>query len=77
MIIKCPCQPGSTECGYYVMKFMKEIVDKGVEILVDDNVGGGKDEYTDTDIDGVREECSSFGATIIFRLYRYIDKRTL
>ncbi|KAK1441377.1 hypothetical protein QVD17_07227 [Tagetes erecta] len=77
MIIKCPCQPGSTECGYYVMKFMKEIVDKGVEILVDDNVGGGKDEYTDADIDGVREKCSSFEATIIFRLYRYIDKRTL
>ncbi|KAK1429275.1 hypothetical protein QVD17_11481 [Tagetes erecta] len=63
----CPCQPGSTECGYYVMKFMKEIVDKGVEILVDDNVGGGKDEYTDADIDGIWEECSSFGATIIFR----------
>ncbi|KAK1415353.1 hypothetical protein QVD17_31134 [Tagetes erecta] len=77
MELQCPCQPGSTECGYYVMKFMKEIVDKGVEILVDDNVGGGKDEYTDADIDGVREECSSFEATIIFRLYRYIDKRTL
>ncbi|KAI7725969.1 hypothetical protein M8C21_031822, partial [Ambrosia artemisiifolia] len=30
---KCPCQSGITECGFYVMKFMKEIVQGGVEIL--------------------------------------------
>ncbi|KAJ0882581.1 putative papain-like cysteine peptidase superfamily [Helianthus annuus] len=34
----CPRQPGSTECGYYVMKFMKEIPYEGVEILDNDNV---------------------------------------
>ncbi|KAI7750443.1 hypothetical protein M8C21_004696, partial [Ambrosia artemisiifolia] len=33
---KCPRQPGITECGYYVMKFMKEIVMDGLGIL--DNV---------------------------------------
>ncbi|KAI7739268.1 hypothetical protein M8C21_018263, partial [Ambrosia artemisiifolia] len=29
----CPRQPGITECGFYDMKFMKEIVHGGVEIL--------------------------------------------
>ncbi|KAI3827585.1 hypothetical protein L1987_01663 [Smallanthus sonchifolius] len=24
---RCLCQPGSTECGYYMLKFMQEIVD--------------------------------------------------
>ncbi|KAJ0801189.1 putative Ulp1 peptidase [Helianthus annuus] len=36
---RCPRQPGGTECGYYVMKFMKEIAYEGVEILDNDNVG--------------------------------------
>ncbi|XP_021983141.1 uncharacterized protein LOC110879047 isoform X2 [Helianthus annuus] len=30
-------RPGGTECGYYVMKFMKEIAYEGVEILDNDN----------------------------------------
>ncbi|KAJ0916765.1 putative papain-like cysteine peptidase superfamily [Helianthus annuus] len=38
---RCPRQPGGTECGYYVMKFMKEIAYEGVEILDNDNVGLG------------------------------------
>ncbi|KAJ0643672.1 putative papain-like cysteine peptidase superfamily [Helianthus annuus] len=36
---RCSRQSGGTECGYYVMKFMKEITYKGVEILDNDNVG--------------------------------------
>ena len=32
---------GGTECGYYVMKFMKEIAYEGVEILDNDNVSLG------------------------------------
>ncbi|KAI3763261.1 hypothetical protein L1987_53715 [Smallanthus sonchifolius] len=64
---RCPCQPGSTECGYYMLKFMKEIVDEGVEILANNNVGGSKDEYTDVDIDGVREEWSTYVSNFIFR----------
>ncbi|MFS7998053.1 putative Ulp1 protease family catalytic domain, papain-like cysteine peptidase superfamily [Helianthus anomalus] len=38
---RCPRQPGGTECGYYVMKFMKEIAHEGVEILDNDNVSLG------------------------------------
>ncbi|KAI3825710.1 hypothetical protein L1987_07283 [Smallanthus sonchifolius] len=30
-------------------------------------VRGRKDEYTDADIDGIREECSTFVANFIFR----------
>ncbi|KAJ0428103.1 putative Ulp1 protease family catalytic domain, papain-like cysteine peptidase superfamily [Helianthus annuus] len=35
---KCPYQTGGTECGYYVLKFMKEVVEEGIEILANDNV---------------------------------------
>ncbi|KAK9076249.1 hypothetical protein SSX86_004582 [Deinandra increscens subsp. villosa] len=64
---RCPCQPGSTECGYYVLRFMKEIVEEGIEILVNDNIGGTKNEYTDDDLDEIREEWSTFVANFIFR----------
>ncbi|MFS8032750.1 hypothetical protein Hanom_Chr17g01561361 [Helianthus anomalus] len=62
---KCD-QTGGTECGYYVLKFMKEVVEEGIEILVNDNVGGGKVVYMDGDIDGISEACSIYGATFIF-----------
>nr|KAJ0198569.1 hypothetical protein LSAT_V11C700374080 [Lactuca sativa] len=29
--------PGSSECGYYMLRFMKEIVEEGIEVLVKDN----------------------------------------
>ncbi|XP_076951512.1 uncharacterized protein LOC143624902 [Bidens hawaiensis] len=64
---RCPCQPGSTECGYFMLKFMKEIVDEGIKILVNDSVGGGNNEYTDVDIDGIREEWSTFVASFIYQ----------
>ncbi|KAI3781281.1 hypothetical protein L2E82_11290 [Cichorium intybus] len=63
----CPRQPGNTECGYYTLKFMKEIVEEGVEVLIDNNVGSGKVHYTDADIDEIREEWASFVANFIFR----------
>nr|KAJ0199667.1 hypothetical protein LSAT_V11C600323100 [Lactuca sativa] len=42
--VMCPVQPGSTECGYYMLRFMKEIVEEGIEVLVKDNIGDGKAE---------------------------------
>ncbi|CAI9782415.1 unnamed protein product [Fraxinus pennsylvanica] len=27
-IVQCPCQSGDTECGYFVMRFMRDIIDK-------------------------------------------------
>ncbi|KAE8659919.1 Glutamate--tRNA ligase [Hibiscus syriacus] len=47
---RCPRQSGGTECEYYVCKFMKEIVENGLE------VGDGKEEYTNDDIDDIRKE---------------------
>ncbi|KAK9057621.1 hypothetical protein SSX86_022457 [Deinandra increscens subsp. villosa] len=64
---KCPIQPGSTECGYYVLKFMKEIVQQGVEVLENDNIGGDTNEYTDADFDEIREEWATYVSNFIFR----------
>ncbi|MFS8017998.1 putative papain-like cysteine peptidase superfamily [Helianthus anomalus] len=47
---RCPRQPGGIECGYYVMKFMKEIAYERVEILDNDNVGKGIEEYSAADM---------------------------
>ncbi|MFS7993654.1 putative papain-like cysteine peptidase superfamily [Helianthus anomalus] len=58
---------GGTECGYYVLKFMKEVVKEGIEILTNDNVGGGKVVYMDEDIDGIGDGCSSYGAMFVFK----------
>ncbi|CAI9276860.1 unnamed protein product [Lactuca saligna] len=65
--VTCPVQPGSTECGYYMLRFMKEIVEEGIEVLVKDNIGDGKVEYTTADIDEIREEWSTFVTGFIYR----------
>ncbi|KAF5790354.1 hypothetical protein HanXRQr2_Chr04g0149141 [Helianthus annuus] len=46
---------------------MKKVVEEGIEILANDNVGGGKVVYMDEDIDGIREGCSGYGATFVFK----------
>ncbi|KAJ0896526.1 putative Ulp1 protease family catalytic domain, papain-like cysteine peptidase superfamily [Helianthus annuus] len=61
-------RPGGTECGYYVMKFMKEIAYEGVEILDNDNVGKGVEEYSAADMDGIREDWSTYAVNSIFKL---------
>ncbi|KAE8646995.1 hypothetical protein Csa_017015, partial [Cucumis sativus] len=32
---KCPLQVGSTECGYYVMRYLREIVTRGSIVISD------------------------------------------
>ncbi|CAI9295172.1 unnamed protein product [Lactuca saligna] len=66
-LVRYPVQPGSTECGYYMLRFMKEIVEEGIEELVKDNIGDGKVEYTTADIDEIREEWSTFVTGFIYR----------
>ncbi|MFS7911416.1 hypothetical protein Hanom_Chr02g00117811 [Helianthus anomalus] len=46
---------GSTECDYYLM-FMKEIAYEVVEILDNDNVGEGVEEYSDADMNDIHEQ---------------------
>ncbi|KAJ0548636.1 hypothetical protein HanRHA438_Chr00c56g0859351 [Helianthus annuus] len=36
---RCSSLLRGTKCGYYVIRFMKEIAYEGVEILDNDNVG--------------------------------------
>ncbi|XP_057773591.1 uncharacterized protein LOC130992851 [Salvia miltiorrhiza] len=56
-IIKGPKQPGSTECGFFVMRYMKDIVE-GFER--DDNISlpslFTNVAYSQVEIDEVREE---------------------
>ncbi|PWA62802.1 hypothetical protein CTI12_AA361980 [Artemisia annua] len=63
----CPRQPGCTECGYFVLKFMKEIVKHGVRALENDNIGGDSNKYTDADFDDIREEWAIYVSNFIFR----------
>ncbi|CAH1423010.1 unnamed protein product [Lactuca virosa] len=65
--VTCPVQPGSTECGYYMLRFMNEIMEEGIEVLVKDNIGGGKVVYTTDDIDEIREEWTEFVTGFIYR----------
>ncbi|CAI9290686.1 unnamed protein product [Lactuca saligna] len=65
--VTCPVQPGATECGYYMLRFMKEIMEEGIEVLVKDNIGDGNVEYTTDDIDEIREEWSEFIMGFIYR----------
>ncbi|KAJ0779712.1 putative Ulp1 protease family catalytic domain, papain-like cysteine peptidase superfamily [Helianthus annuus] len=61
-------RPRGTECGYYVMKLMKEIAYEGVEILDNDNVGKGVEEYSAVDMDDIREDWSTYAVNSIFKL---------
>ncbi|CAI9280212.1 unnamed protein product [Lactuca saligna] len=65
--VTCPTQLGSNECGYYMLRFMKEIVEEGIEVLVKDNIGDCKVEYTTADTDEIREEWSTFVTGFIYR----------
>ncbi|PWA52141.1 hypothetical protein CTI12_AA427570 [Artemisia annua] len=66
-VFKCPRQPGCTECGYFVLKFMKEIVKHGVRALENDNIGDDSNEFTDADFDDIREEWAIYVSNFIFR----------
>ncbi|KAM0050681.1 hypothetical protein Hdeb2414_s0007g00226681 [Helianthus debilis subsp. tardiflorus] len=50
------------------MKFMKDIAYEGVEILDNDNVGKGVEEYSVADMDGIREDWSTYAVNSIFKL---------
>uniref|UniRef100_A0A9I9ELQ3 Ubiquitin-like protease family profile domain-containing protein n=1 Tax=Cucumis melo TaxID=3656 RepID=A0A9I9ELQ3_CUCME len=48
----CPLQVGSTTCGYYVMKYMSEIVNRG-SIVISDSIDTRK-PYSQAELDEVR-----------------------
>ncbi|TYK29217.1 Kinase superfamily protein with octicosapeptide/Phox/Bem1p domain, putative isoform 2 [Cucumis melo var. makuwa] len=56
--VKCAQQPGNTECGYYVMKFMQDIVrQKSITITY---VLMRQAPYTQSELDMVRVESCDF-----------------
>ncbi|KAM0051090.1 hypothetical protein Hdeb2414_s0007g00231311 [Helianthus debilis subsp. tardiflorus] len=46
---------------------MKEIAYEGVEILDNDNVEEGVEEYSNADMDDIREDWSTSAVTSIFK----------
>ncbi|TYK22159.1 putative serine/threonine-protein kinase nek2 [Cucumis melo var. makuwa] len=54
----CPLQVGSTTCGYYVMKYMREIVNRG-SIVISDSIDTRK-SYSQAELDEVRVELVEF-----------------
>ncbi|KAL4576434.1 hypothetical protein LXL04_012527 [Taraxacum kok-saghyz] len=60
LLFQVPKQSGSTESGYYVCKFMKEIIDTGLDMLVKSNIGNGKQVYKDADLDEIREDWTHY-----------------
>ncbi|KAL4033084.1 hypothetical protein IC575_006169 [Cucumis melo] len=54
----CPLQVGSTTCGYYVMKYMREIVNRG-SIVILDSIDTRK-SYSQAELDEVRVELVEF-----------------
>ncbi|KAA0037986.1 uncharacterized protein E6C27_scaffold36G001730 [Cucumis melo var. makuwa] len=53
-----PLQVGSTTCGYYVMKYMREIVNRG-SIVISDSIDTRK-SYSQAGLDEVRVELVEF-----------------
>ncbi|KAF7113061.1 hypothetical protein RHSIM_RhsimUnG0164900 [Rhododendron simsii] len=53
-VVKCPKQPAEVECGFYVMRFMKDVI-RDPSILNNRDFGG-KMIYTKTEIDETRVE---------------------
>ncbi|KAA0033046.1 uncharacterized protein E6C27_scaffold269G001530 [Cucumis melo var. makuwa] len=54
----CPLQVGSTTCGYYVMKYIREIVNRG-SIVISDSIDTRK-SYSQAELDEVRVELVEF-----------------
>ncbi|KAL0546325.1 hypothetical protein IC582_016232 [Cucumis melo] len=55
---QCPLQVGSTTCEYYVMKYMREIVNRG-SIVISDSIDTQK-SYSQAELDEVRVELVEF-----------------
>ncbi|KAL0556438.1 hypothetical protein IC582_004952 [Cucumis melo] len=54
----CPLQVGSTTCGYYVMKYMREIINRG-SIVISNSIDTRK-SYSQAELDEVRVELVEF-----------------
>ncbi|KAB2625552.1 ubiquitin-like-specific protease ESD4 [Pyrus ussuriensis x Pyrus communis] len=62
-VVQCPLQEGTVECGYYVMKYMKEIVDDPNCSII--TKFKEKATYTQQEIDALRIEWAEYVDDII------------
>ncbi|KAA0059822.1 putative serine/threonine-protein kinase nek2 [Cucumis melo var. makuwa] len=73
----CPLQVGSTTCGYYVMKYMREIINRG-SIVILDSIDTRK-SYSQAELDEERVELVEFLGEglidILLRLCRGLEFR--
>ncbi|KAA0036550.1 uncharacterized protein E6C27_scaffold191G00530 [Cucumis melo var. makuwa] len=56
--VKCPLQVGTVECGYYVMRYMREILSKDTSIITD--AIDTRNSYSQLELDEVRVEWTEF-----------------
>ncbi|KAA0058950.1 uncharacterized protein E6C27_scaffold98G001330 [Cucumis melo var. makuwa] len=56
--VKCPLQVGTVECGYYVMRYMREILSKDTSIITD--AIDTRNSYSQLELDEVRVEWAEF-----------------
>ncbi|KAA0068061.1 uncharacterized protein E6C27_scaffold238G00090 [Cucumis melo var. makuwa] len=56
--VKCPLQVGTIECGYYVMRYMREILSKDTSIITD--AIDTRNSYSQLELDEVRVEWAEF-----------------
>ncbi|KAA0043051.1 hypothetical protein E6C27_scaffold75G001380 [Cucumis melo var. makuwa] len=56
--VKCPLQVGTVECGYYFMRYMREIVSKDTSIITD--AIDTRNSYSQLELDEVRVEWAEF-----------------
>ncbi|KAL0556686.1 hypothetical protein IC582_005201 [Cucumis melo] len=64
-IIKCPKQGGIVECGYYVMRFMHDIILSSNRTIIE-VMEGSTSTYSQDDLDVIRTEWAEFVNKYIF-----------
>ncbi|KAK9184900.1 hypothetical protein WN943_025252 [Citrus x changshan-huyou] len=69
--VKCPRQPSSFECGYYVIKYMQDII-TNVNVLK--NNFKGVEEYTVKDLSRLRDQWATYVAKLITAYNREVEK---
>ncbi|XP_073221684.1 probable ubiquitin-like-specific protease 2B [Cicer arietinum] len=54
--IKCPRQTNNIDCGYYILRFMKEIVEKNKTIIPETYFANSSPSYSEEDLMELKEE---------------------
>ncbi|PRQ58102.1 putative Ulp1 protease family catalytic domain-containing protein [Rosa chinensis] len=68
ILMGAPKQPTNKECGYYVMRFMRDLILEDIQGVLAKWEGTMKTTYLQEEIDEVRNEWAELLATSIFRL---------